>query len=154
MKKIGTYSVRGQVTEAETEAGLPQKILLYDGSIKTGYKIVSFVVWGASSNTSSNPDVMGKLGTTDTLNTSSVNFFNASDQRELAWAGSAGSTDTMFNSPPASIIDPDNLIVEDIFIYARSAAAEPCNYLITMEKYDITDWQGALAMVRNSAQNV
>jgi len=151
MKKIGTYTLRGQVLEAD---GIPERIRLFDGRFDTGYKVVNFVVWGASTNTSSNPDVCGKLGTTDNLVTSNANFMNAGDIREIAWAGAAGSTDTIFNAPPGMVIDPDNFIVEDLFVYIRSSGSTFANYLVTLEKYDTTDSMGALAQIRNNAQNV
>ena len=154
MKKIGTYTVRGKISEPETEAGTPQRIRLFDGRFDSGYKVIDFVVFGATCNSSSTPDVMGKLGTTNNLRTGASNFFNADDVREIAWSGSAGSTDTMFNSRPTSIIDPDNFIVEDLFVYARGQTDVACNYIVTLEKYETTSSRGALAMVRNNAQNV
>ena len=52
-----------------------------------------------------------------------------------------------------AIIDPDNLVVEDLYVYVRSATDDiPINYLVKLEKYEITDWQGALAMARDRAQ--
>ena len=44
------------------------------------------------------------------------------------------------------------MVIEDLYIWANNAANDPINYLIKMEKYDITDWQGALTMVRNRSQ--
>ena len=81
---------------------------------------------------------------------------NADDVREIAWASSAGSTDTAFNSPTGKIIDPDNFIVEDLFVYARTPAGsdEDINYMVTMEKYDTTDSKGVLAMIKNHAQDI
>jgi hypothetical protein len=154
MKKIGTYTLRGKVSEPDTEAGTPQRIRLFDGRFDTGYKVIDFVVWGATMNSSSTPDVSGKLGTTDNLTTGASNFFNADDVREIAWAGAAGSTDTIFNSPPGKIVDPDNFIVEDLFVYVRGQSDVAANYMVTLEKYETTDSRGALAMVRNNAQNV
>jgi len=154
MKKIGQYTVRGRLTEAETEAGTPQRIRLFDGKFNTGYKVTNFVVWGSTLSSSSNPDVSGKLGTTDSLATGAAGFFNASDVREIAWAGAAGSTDTVFNSPPGIVIDPDNFVVEDLFVYARGAGNVKINYIVTMDKYDTTSAHGALAMIKNNAQNV
>jgi hypothetical protein len=153
MKKIGEYTVRGQSSETESESGSPKKIELFDGTFTTAYRVIRFDIWGATFASSTHPDVIGKLGTTGDLEEQSVNFMNAGEQREIAWAGSAGGSDTINNFD--TIIDPDNLIVEDLFVYVRNVSdAEPINYLITMEKYEITDWQGALAMVRNNAQNV
>ena len=54
---------------------------------------------------------------------------------------------------PQTIIDEDNLIIQDLYIGAYSYSdAEQFNYLIKLDKYEISDWQGALAMVRNRSQ--
>ena len=150
MKKIGTYTLRGQIEEAN---GVPDRIRLFDGRFDTGYKVVDFYVWGASVNSTSNPDVSGKLATTDNLETTGSNFANAGDIRELAWAGATGSTESIFSSME-KIIDPDNFIVEDLFVYVRTSGSGRANYMVVLEKYDTTASQGALAMVRNNAQNV
>jgi hypothetical protein len=81
----------------------------------------------------------------------SPDIFDAGDNRQIAWAGSAMDA-ALAPGNWQSIVDPDNLIVEDLFIWANDAANDPINYMITLEKYDITDWQGALAMVRNRSQ--
>ena len=156
MKKIGLYTVRGQISEAETEAGNPQRIRLFDGRFDSGYHVKEFYIWGATINSSTTSDVSGKLATTDNLPSGASNFMNASDVREIAWAGTTGATDVVFNNNPGSIIDPDNFIVEDLFVYARTAGTDsvPINYMIVLEKYDTTTSRGALAMVRNNAQNV
>ena len=45
------------------------------------------------------------------------------------------------------------MVVEDLYIYVREGGgAAGINYYIEMEKYDITEWQGALSMVRNRSQ--
>ena len=49
-----------------------------------------------------------------------------------------------------SIIDPDNLVIQDLFLYPD--ANNNTNYLIKLEKYQFTDSLGALAMVRNRSQ--
>ena len=154
MKKIGDYTVRGQITEAATEAGSPFEITLFDGSFETGYKIKEFYAWGANISTSSAPDVTAKLCTSPNCTTSATEFLNAQDQREIAWAGSAGSTDTVFNAPMGAVIDPDNLVIEDLYVYARSSAETEVNYMIVMEKYDISEWEGALMMARDRAADI
>jgi hypothetical protein len=45
------------------------------------------------------------------------------------------------------------MIIEDLYLMCVSANdTDDINYMIKMEKYDITDWQGALGMVRNRSQ--
>ena len=62
--------------------------------------------------------------------------------------------DSRCTGVPFHLIDPDNLVVEYLFIRAVDQQGNDvsCNYFISMEKYDITEWQGALAMVRNRSQ--
>ena len=154
MKKIGDYTLRGQSTEEDQEAGTPHRIRLFDGRFDSGYIVTGFKVWSSDYQGSSQPDCIGKLGTTDNLTPGPANFMNAQDVREIAWATSAGSTDGGLGFGD-SIVDPDNFIVEDLFIYVRSSTdATPINYIVYLEKYDTTSSRGALAMVRNNAQNV
>jgi len=152
MKKIGMYTARGIVTEDQTDAGLPQKIPLFDGSFKTAYRVIEFYIWGADLSTVSNNDVAGKLSKNAIGSTASASFFRADDDNQIAWAGSEGHQDTF--KMGTSIVDPDNLIVEDLYVYAatQGTTSVPINYMIIMEKYEISDWQGALAMARDKAQ--
>lgn len=154
MKKIGTYTVRGQISENEVEAGTHgHRIILFDGRFDTGYRVTDFRIWGSDFGGSSNPDVIGKLGTEPDLPEQAADFMNAGDNREIAWAASAGATDAGLGFAEAPVIDPDNMIIEDLYVYVRSPSdASDVNYMITLEKYDITDWQGALSMVKNRSQ--
>ena len=152
MKKIGDYTARGIVSEEETEAGIPQKIPLFDGRFDTGYRVTKFVVWSTSYNTSSNADVIGKLSKNEFGVTSAANFMRADDDNQIGWSGMAGSADSI-NANVFSLIDKDNLIVEDLYVYARtSGSGIAINYLVEMEKFEITEWRGALAMARDKAQ--
>jgi len=81
----------------------------------------------------------------------SPNIFNFADNAQIGWASSE--TDTALGTGGyQSIVDPNNLVVEDLYIWANDAANDSINYMITFDKYDITDWQGALAIVRNKSQ--
>jgi len=151
MKKIGEYTARGKVTEADTTAGNPQQIPLFDGRFDTAYRVVEFVIWSSSYDSSSNPDAIGKLSKNKTGTTSESNFMNAEDDNQIAWAainGSIANAESNF-----TLVDPDNLIVEDLYVYARTPGTNTngLNYFVRMEKYEISDWQGALSMARERA---
>tara|TARA_Y100001973_G_C5188020_1_gene329113 strand:- start:836 stop:1345 length:510 start_codon:yes stop_codon:yes gene_type:complete len=152
-KYIGEYTARGVVSETETEAGTPQKISLFDGRFDTAYKVVDFKIWSSAFGTSSNPDCVAKLSKNAVGTTTSGNFMRADDDNQIAWAASAGSTDGGLGFGEGPILDPDNLVVEDLYVYARTAGTQsmPLNYLIVMEKYQIDEWKGALAMARDRA---
>jgi hypothetical protein len=156
MKKIGQYTARGIVSEADTAAGKPQLISLFDGRFDTGYRVVEFYIWGSTYSGSAEPDVIGKLSKNDDgVGASGASFMRADDNNQIAWATSAGTTDAGGAPFAETIIDPDNMIIEDLYVYARgssSTTTQAINYLVVLEKYDITDWQGALTMARDRAQ--
>ena len=151
MKKIGEYSVRGQYSETLTESDGGLRVNLFDGRYDTGYKVTKFVVWAADWNNSTNPDVIGKLGLVSDLDTSSDGFMNAGDTREIGWAGASGATDAWYDFTPG-IVDRDNLIIEELYVYVRGAGTANVNFLIEFDKYDLPDYRGSLAMVQNRSQ--
>ena len=153
MKKIGSYSARGIVSEDETEDGAPQKVPLFDGLFTTAYRVTSFKIW-SSNILAGAAGCVGKLSKNDTGITARENFFRADDDNQIAWAVSEMQTDAGgLGTFGESIIDRENLIVEDLYVYTRGETHEtPINYLIEMDKYEITDWKGALTMAQDRAQ--
>lgn len=152
MRRAGYYTCRGQVSEADTDDGLPHKISLFDGKFTTAYRVIDFEVFPSSLSSSSNSDVIGKLSKSENSSTASATFWNADDDNEIAWAGCAGSTDSM-NAPMFKVIDDENMIIEDLYVYARTpgTASNPINYLVKLEKYQITEARGALSMARDAS---
>lgn len=149
MKKIGEYTTKGTTISDSTS----HRIILDDGSFKTGYRVVEFVVAAHDMDNSSARVYSAKLMTDD--DTSIGVNWNWDDNAEIAWAafnydGNApGSLNTF------SQVDPDNLVIQDLFIRVEDGASgsgTKVNYFIRMEKYEITDWRGALSMVRNRSQ--
>ena len=145
MKKISEYTTRGQIGDTTVE-----RIMLFDGRFDTAFRVTKFVVWGTDPSETAS-EVSAKLMTEDLGVPTAPNIFNADDNREIGWA-SHEIDNSLGTGNDFTVIDRDNLIVEDLFIWANNAANDPINYLIEMEKYDISDWQGALAMVRNRSQ--
>ena len=143
MKKIGEYTTRGTGLEADGAI----KIALFDGRFDTGYRITAFTVFPQSVQDAYDHRCAGKLGTSDNLQTASATFMNLDDNREIGWAGiGSGAIDSV--ELRDGIVDPDNFVVEDLYIYIRSNQNENVNYMITMEKYEVTDWKGALTLAK------
>ena len=114
----------------------------------TAYRVTKFVVGGVDTTSTTSPDCNGVLGTTED---SVSNQWNWSLNDQIGWA-SLRAIDASSIGDPFSLVDKDNMIVEDLYIYANSNGGSDINYYIEMEKYDISEWQGALAMVRNRSQ--
>ena len=148
MKKLGEYTCRGQM---DTE-NVFNRIILFDGRYDTAYKLVEFKICPRDVKTAGN-DVCAKVVTDDSALEDGA-LWNWQDNREIAWC----STEVRVSFGPSftnSTVDPDNLIVEDCFVtYGHVTTDSPVNYFMRFEKYDISEWQGALAMVRNQSQDV
>ena len=147
MKKIGEYTTRGQMPEGEEV-----RIQLFDGRFDTAYRLVDIRI--CSGDLGSTGDDACVRVSTESIGAmpSSGDMINFADNRQIAWCGVSGQSNGFENVSP--IVDPDNLIVEDMFISGQHGSSDPINYILYLEKYEITDWQGALALVRNSAQDV
>ena len=142
MKKIGEYTLRGSIDE-EDAATNPHTITLFDGRFDTGYRVVKFEI---ANNGGTTTDVSAVLATEPGL--TPIGDWNFGDQREIGWARYHNWDYNLFNQ--ISSLDPDNLVIEDLYVYGTNSYR--VNYLIVMEKYEFSDWNGALAMVRNRAQ--
>lgn len=140
----GRYVLRGQVLEAGEE-----KVNLFDGRFDTGFRVTEFYIWGSKFGSSTAGDCIGKLATESGTSTTDV-FFNAEDNREIAWAGSGAAQDHVLNF--SSIVDPDNVVVDNLFLVVMSyTATHPVNYLVVMEKYDIGLSTGVVTKARSLA---
>ena len=149
MKKIGEYTARGVV---QTDNAY-HKIILDDGNFETGYKIVEFVVAPHDMDNANIRTYNGKL-VTDDDQTAGINW-NWDRNSEIAWSLFHMDANDQRAPNHFSQVDPDNLVIQDLYIVADEGSASAnikMNYFIRMEKYDITDSQGALAMVRNRSQ--
>ena len=147
MKKVGEYTLQGGISDQTVE-----KILLFDGRFDTAYKVVEFILFPKNPATA-NAEEYGVLATQEEDATTD---WDAYKQTQIGWASVR--TDGAYGvASPFSLVNPDNLVVEDLYIYANDGtgvAGTHVNYFIRMEKYEISDWQGALTMVRNRAQDV
>ena len=81
--------------------------------------------------------------------------WNWADNREIGWAswGSeiGGGGSAAVRPPVFNLVDSDFIIVEDLYIYNQSAAID-LGYYIELEKVKISEWEGALSMVRARSQ--
>lgn len=145
MKKIGRYVARGVVSE-----GSSKRISIFDGSYKTGYKLVEFYISHRAQLDGESNTAVAKVATEDIEGGTEWNW---SDVREVAWAYTAKD----LNAPGGgayfqSVIDPENLIIEDAYIILNDQFETDCNYMCVFEKYELEPMRGTLAMVQNRSQ--
>ena len=147
MKKIGDYSMRGQL---QCGAGREERIILFDGVFDTGHRIKSFRCELADRSNTSVLVASLTCATEPGLDPGNWNF---DDQREIAWAVTTADANAI-STDDKTFIDRDNLIIQDLYIsgYCYGDADAIVNYIIELEKYSFSEWTGSLAMVRNRSQ--
>ena len=126
-------------------AGAVEKITLFDGQFDTAFQIKSIVVCPEDILTSEAVTV--KLMTEEASH--NTDWFWAKNT-EVGWAAWGVPTSSRFAQ--FSRVDKEALIVEDLFMDASGDSGEFINYMIELKKVKISEWKGALAMVRNKSQ--
>ncbi len=146
MKLLGKYTVRGRIdSETIVSRTTPHYIQLFDGLFTTGYKVTKFIVAPYDVDLTNIIVYSGKLMTIETGN---ATFWDWADNREIAWS-TFGFDANGIVSQFSGEIDSDNMIIEDLYLFAENNGDLPMNYLIEFEKYDISEGRGAMTQVRN-----
>ena len=148
MKMIGEYTARGSIRSDRTL----NRIILDDGRFDTAYRVTHFELAPHTTGSTTAQVYTGKLLTND--DQAAGENWNWDRNGEIAWAMFAFDANGVSTPNVVTTVDPDNLVVQDLFVLADEGVGSDVkvNYMIKMEKYDITDSQGALAMVRNRSQ--
>jgi len=146
MKFLQSYSVRGKIEVVPVVSRTsPHYIQLFDGKFDTGFRITKFIIGPAVVDSTIFVGYAAKIMTVDTGNATAWDW---SDNREIAWA--AMSFDSNGIAPDTfSLVDPDNMIIEDCYVYVENSSDFDVNYYIEFEKYDISEARGAMSQVRN-----
>ena len=144
MKKIGEFTARGSL-----QNGSNFKINLFDGRFDTAHKIVDFKI--STDNVTDVQATAAKVTMTRKL-PSRGELWDWGDNNEIAWAfAKIGAGTSQVSHDVDYYIDPENLLVEDCWVqvYTSDAATDNVNYMITFEKYEISEALGATSMARD-----
>lgn len=132
-------------TLADTEV---QRLIVDDGRLNHGWRIVAFYVAG---NGVSSAEISAKI-TTDESQAASASW-NWSDSQEIAWASTRQTAESTWGGWE-SAIDPDRVVLTDAFITGNSSTGTDINYMILLEKVELTDDESILALIKEREQNV
>jgi hypothetical protein len=142
-----TRVLRGRIDSAEVK-----QLIVDDGIITRGYKVVDFHVFPGD-NSVSNGDCVGTLALAERDCTIE---WDASKQSQIGWA-STYMPGTYTVAVEFNLIVPDHIVVRDLYVTGRSAAAlpgEPVNYMITLEEVTITEDEAVMAILKEVQQDV
>jgi hypothetical protein len=146
-----TYVLKGKVPGDYSQ----HRIILFDGRFDTAWRVVQFIV-APEKIIDGSADLSAKLMTEKSEASQPAGEWLWEDTREIGWASwyNAG---TRASTPYNAIIDPENLIIEDLYITSTISSDAPdnlVNYMIVLEKYKITQGQGTITYIKNRGQDV
>ena len=132
-------SLRGLLTDTNVK-----QLVVDDGQLTQGYVVEEFYVWV---NGTGADGVYAVLGKEYDMRPGG----DASDSRQIAWAGNG------FNSggaPVASsfaVIDPDHVVLRDLYI--QNTTNDNCNYLIVLRQKNLSDDESILQLIKERSQD-
>ena len=135
-----TRTLRGQLTDTNVK-----QIIVDDGRLNYGYIVREFYAWVNGSSADGVYVVLGK-------EYDMVAGGDASDGRQIAWAGNAWSTGTGLTAGAFSVIDPDHVVIQDLYIQ-RINPSDVANYLIVLEERQLTDDESILQLIKERSQD-
>ena len=146
MKRVkgGDTVLRGSIP-MNTHAN---RIQLFDGSFKTGYRLVEFRIIPRSPQ---NQEEVNAIIATEPQGAvpSTFDFNNNENVGYACW-----NVPNQTEHADWNLIIDDNMIVEDLWISCYTTGDDTdLNYYIRLEKYEFSDWTGALTMVRSRSQS-
>ena len=133
----GIHTLRGKL---EMPMTAPQKAALFNGSFTQNFKVVDVQIFPDSII---NNDTLLILHFDDNLKTDC----DAGDNAQFGWAA----TDAL--AQDWSYVDPDHVIVQDLFISAFAAAPGNVNYVIKLERIKTTVSEAILDEVKTQLQS-
>jgi hypothetical protein len=141
--RTGVRTLRGQLPN-----GTVRRLVVDDGEFTHAYRILEFYAFPAR------PDNAGEdVAATLALNEQGARItWDAANGSQIGWAatGIGGSRDLQGTF---SLIDPDHIVVRDLWIYGSGSAAAPTNYLIVLEPVTISEDRAVLALIKERQQD-
>lgn len=133
------HTLRGRV-----EPNSVKRLIVDDGRLTHAMKVDEFHVWAISIASGDDPECA--LG----LNYDLGADWDASDNRQIAWAGQTTTGTTRLMT--FELIDKNHLINQDLYI--SNFSTHPANYLITLTAVTLSDDQAILTLIKEASQSV
>lgn len=138
-----TRTLRGKFTEGEV-----LRLVVDDGRLNHGYKVRRFVISG--DNSFPQDDVNAVLS----LDYDSPGTWDWGDNRQIAWASSTQSTTEAADGPGFSLVDPDHVVIMDLYIQGVSGRTSgPINYFVEIEPMTMSNDQAILNLIKERSQD-
>ena len=139
-----THTLRGRMEE-----GVVKQLIVDDGRLTHGLRVTKFVV--APEMTSSSQGVNAVLGLDDKI-TASWDWENGN---QIAWATSAMGGSSSMENPGFQLVDPNHIVIRDLFLRATVTGATPqaLNYYIELEALKISEFEAIVQLTKETSQS-
>lgn len=137
-------TLRGQFVE-----GTATRLILDDGRLNHGHKIVNFFVAGDPSSGAN--DAYAVLS----LDYDAPSSWDWGDNRQIAWA-SAPVDSTASIHLGGNVVDPDHVVLQDLWIngiVGAGGGTSVINYLVELELVQLTNDQSILTLIKERSQD-
>lgn len=135
-----TVTLRGVGTVPNVE-----RVLLFDGSFETAYRILDFQI--APTSPISSEEISATVNTVEVTHSS---VWNWALNTQVAWAAWNVPINTRFGQ--YSNVDDEALVIEDLYIDFTGDSGQTVNWELKLERLSVEDYQGALAMISARGQ--
>lgn len=135
---MSRHTLRGRV-----DAGDTLRLIIDDGMLNQGHKVVEFHVWAQSIASGDDPACV--LAKSYDANPS----WDASDNRQIGWAGQTTTNTTRMMQ--FDLLDPDAIVVQDLFLI--NIGTTVANYLVVIEPIHLTDDQAVMQLIKERSQD-
>jgi hypothetical protein len=136
---VKQHTLRGRVDPNATK-----RLILNDGRLNHGMVVKEFYVWTISLASGDDVDCILSLSGTVT------GEMDASDNRQIGWARETTTATTRLMS--TSIIDPDHVVVQDLWI-SNIGTNGAANYLVILEAKELNDNESVLQLIKERSQD-
>ena len=139
-------TLRGTVDD-----GVIKRLIVDDADFNRGFKVTRFEIFPVDVSSSSS-DCTGVLALEER---GATEDWFCEDNTQIAWSATTMAGSFSINNK-TDIIDPDHVVLRDLFVMAHTANATVAriNYLVEIEEVKLSDDQAVLQLIKETAQNV
>lgn len=138
-----TRTLRGQLTVIAGGTA-KQQLIVDDGLLNRGYKVVEWYIW---ENGGSPTQFAAALSMQPVL---AANDMDASNNTQIGWIWQ--SNITQGGGIKESILDPNHVIVRDLYVTIMNAANDDYNFMIVVEEMAISDDEAIINIIKEGSQ--
>ena len=139
-----THTLRGRLEE-----GVIKQLIVNDGRLTHGLRVTKFIV--APEMTTQTQGCNAVLGLDNKI-TADWDWENGN---QIAWATSAMGGSSNMENPGFQLVDPDHIVIRDLFIRATITGSTPqaLNYYIELEAVNISEFEAIVQLTKETSQS-